>query len=223
MKKRKSISHWWSILADNYGRLWKSNLLYLLCVAPGAICGFLFFLFHAYLFLIFGVIGLILAGPGILAMHRTALDGALDTPQTDRTSFPSLYRKYFRTGCIAGLILAAGILLIGMPIYFALSIQSPLFPALLCLGGMWLVLWLSSSSQVFCLLCTEDKFTLSELLQSVFAPGAVGIVFGLAKLAWVCLCLFVPAVAAALAILGLPTVLRFSIFYYLYNQGDEHE
>lgn len=223
MKKRKSISHWWSILTGNYGRLWKSNLLYLLCVAPGAICGFLFFLFHAYLFLILGVIGLILADPGILAMHRAALDGALDTPQTDRASFPSLYRKYFRSGCIAGLILAVGMLLIGMPIYFALSIQNPLFPALLCLGGMWLVLWLSSSSQVCYLLSTADNFPFSQLLPSVFAPGAVGIVLGLVKLAWVCLCLFVPAVAAALAILGLPTILRFSIFYYLYNQGDENE
>lgn len=223
MKKGKSVLRWWSILTDNYGWLWKNNLFYLLCIAPSAICGFLFFLFHAYLFLFLGAFGLILAGPGILAIYQSARDAAQETPKTVRNRFAGLYRKHFRTGCLAGSILAAGMILIGMPIYFALSINSPMFPTLLCFGGMWLLLWLSSSSQVFCLLCTEDKFTFSELLQKVFEPGVVGIVFGLAKLAWGCLCIFVPAFSVALAILGLPTVLRFSILYYMYNQGDEHE
>lgn len=222
MKKRKSIFHWWSILADNYDWLWKNNLLYLMCIAPSVICGFLFFRFHAYLFLLLAVAGLILASPGILAFHRTALDAAVETPQTVRARFWGLYRNYFSIGCRLGAVMAGGIPLIGMPIYFALSINNPCFSSLLCLGGMWLLLWLSSSSQVLSFLCTGEKFAVPELFQKVFAPGAIGILFGLMKLAWVYLCILVPTFAVAIALLGLPGVLRFSVLYYLYNQGDEN-
>lgn len=223
MKKRKSILHWWSILTDNYGWLWKSNLLYLLCIAPGVICGFLFFLFHAYLFLAIAAAGLVLAGPGVLAIHQSALAAALETPQTLRISFWRLYRKFFRMGCRMGLIFATGIVLIGMPIYYALSINSKIFPTLLCLGSMWLLLWLSSSYQVLSHLCSGEKFLSPKLLQKIFTPGGVCIVFGLAQFAWGCLCCFISVFAATLALLGLPTVIRFSVLYYMYNQGDNDE
>lgn len=223
MKKGKSVLRWWSILADNYGWLWKNNLLYLLCLLPSVICGFLFFLFHAYLFLAIAVAGLILAGPGVLATHQSVLYAALETPRTVRISFWSLYRKFFRMGCRLGSILAAGIILIGMPIYYALSITSGFFPALLCLGGMWLLLWLGSSMQVLSHLCSGEKFLSPKLLRKIFAPGVVCVVFGLAQFAWICLCCFVPAFAGALALLGLPTVIRFSILYDMYDQGDKDE
>lgn len=122
-----------------------------------------------------------------------------------------------------GLIFAAVTVLIGMPVYFALSINSTILPVLLCLGGMWLLLWLSCSSQVLSHLCSGEKFLSSKLLQNIFAPGIVCIGFGLTKFAWGGLCCFLPAFAAALALLGLPAVIRFSILYYLYDQGDEHE
>lgn len=223
MEKRRSLLRWWHILADNYGWLWKNNLLYLLCIAPGVICGFLFFIFHAYLFLAIAAVGLILAGPGVLAIHQSALYTSAETPQTLRIPFWHLYRKFFSTGCCMGLVFAAGSILIGTPIYFALAINSTIFPALLCLGCMWLLLWLSCSSQVLSYLCSGEKFIFSNLLREIFAPGIACIGFGVTKFAWGCLCCFLPTFAAALALLGLPAVIRFSILYYLYDQGDEHE
>lgn len=223
MKKRKSVLHWWSILADNYGWLWKNNLLYLLCIAPSVICGFLFFLFHAYLFLMIAAVGLVLAGPGILAVQKAALDTALEKHRNIRTSFRGLYRKYFRIGCRFGLVLMTGIILIGKPVYFALSINSPMFPVLLCFSGMWLLLWFCSSSQVLSCLCADEKTTFPEILKNIFAPGAAGIMFGLSKFVWVYLCGFVPTLAVALALLGIPIFSQYSILYYMCNQGDKDE
>lgn len=223
MTKRKSISHCWHILIEHYGLLWKQNLWYLLCVMPSMICGFLFVLFHAYLFLVFAVAGLILACPGILAIHRIVLETATNASMLNPPTFWGLYRSNGKKGFRLGLFLALGILLIAMPTYFSLMTQSNLFPLLLCFSGMWLLLWFCSSSQLLSCLCADEKRTCSQVLQSVFAPGAVGIALGLVKLAWGVLCIFVPTLAIALALLGIPTVLRFSILYALYSRGDEAE
>lgn len=222
MKKRKSISHWWSILTEELGWLWKNNLLYLLCIAPCVICGFLFFCFHAYVFLVLGAAALVLAGPGILVGQRTVLDAAEEVPRSVRNRFFAVCRENFRKGILLGFSLAAAWILTGMPVYFALAIQSKLLGMLVFVCCMWLLLWLSSSSQLLSCLCRQKEPAWGNLLGEIFSPGFVSVLFGLVKLAWLFLWLFVPAFALSCALVGVPALIRFTILYYLYNPGDEN-
>ena len=221
--KRKSISHWWSILADNYGRLWKNNLLYLLCIAPSVICGFLFFSFHAYLFLALSLLFLIFSGSAVLAVQRVALDAALEEPSAIRIHFLNACRKYLRRGMLFGLLLAVAMVLVGLPVYFALTISSPIVPLIVFACAMSLLLWCSCSSQLLTMLCSCDKVNWTRLLREIFEPGIMSAVFGVIKLLWIFLDFFAPTFAASLALLGAPAIIRFSILYYLYNQGDVNE
>lgn len=223
MKKRKSISHWWSILADNYGWLWKNNLLYLLCIAPSVICGFLFFSFHAYLFLALSLLFLIFSGPAVLAVQKVALDAALEEPGAIRMHFFNACRKYLRRGMRFGLLLAVAMVLVGLPIYFALTINSPSIPLIVFACAMSLLLGCSCSSQLLTMLCSCDKVNWTQLLRELFEPGIMSAVFGVIKLLWIFLFFFAPTFAASLALLGAPAIIRFSILYYLYNQGDVNE
>lgn len=223
MKKRKSISHWWSILTDNYGRLWWNNLLYLLCIAPSVICGFLFFSFHAYLFLTLSLLSFIPAGPAILAVQKAALDAALEEPSAIRMRFFSVYRKKMHSGILLGLILAVAMVLIGLPVYFALAINSPILPMVAFVCCLSLLVWYSCSSQLLVMLCVCEKINWTQLLREIFEPGVLSALFGLVKLLWVFLFFFAPVFTVSLALLGAPAIINFSILYYLYNQGDENE
>ncbi len=218
--KRKSISHWWSILADETGWLWVNNLLYLLCIAPSVICGFLFFYFHAYLFLALAAVAFVIAGPGILAIQKTILDAAVEEPKMVRNRFFAAYCKNLRKGIVLGFTLALALLLIGMPVYFALSINSPLLGTMVFACCISLLLWYSSSSQLLSGLCTHKNPAWKNLLREIFGPGFVSVIFGLVKLAWVFLCLVAPVFAISCALVGIPTLIRFTILYYLYNPGD---
>ena len=223
MMKRKSISHWWSILTDELGWLWVNNLLYLLCIAPSVICGFLFISFHAYLFLVLAVIAFVVAGPAILAIHKTTLDTAIEESRMVRIRFLAAYQAYAGKGILLGLVLALAMILFGMPVYFALSINSPLLGLIVFACCMSLLLWHSSSSQFLSGLCLNRKLNLENLLHQIFAPGFMSVVFGLIKLVWVFLYLFAPGFAISCSLVGVPTLIRFTILYYLYNQGDANE
>ena len=218
--KRKSISHWWSILADELGWLWVNNLLYLLCLAPSVMCGFLFFYFHTYLFLLLAAVAFVIAGPGILAIQKTILDAAVEEPRMVRIRFFAAYRKNFRKGIILGFALAAALLFVGLPVYYALSINSPLLGMLIFACCVSLLLWYSSSSQLLSELCSYEKLNRENLLREIFGPGFVSVIFGLVKLAWIFLCLFVPVFATSCALAGIPVLIRFTILYYIYNSGD---
>lgn len=218
--KRKSISRWWSILTDELGWLWVNNLLYLLCIAPSVICGFLFFSFHAYLFLALAAVAFVIAGPGILAFQKTILDAAVEEPKMVRIRFVAAYRTNLRKGMLLGLVLAVAMILIGMPVYFALSINSPLLGMMVFACCVSLLLWYSSSSQLLSGLCAHKKPEWETLLREIFAPGFVGVIFGAVRLAWVFLCLFAPVSAISCALAGLPALIRFTILYFLYNPGD---
>lgn len=223
MKKRKSISHWWSILADNYGWLWNNNLLYLLCIAPSVLCGFLFLSFHAYLFLVLSLLFLIFSGPAVLAIQKVALDAALEEPRVTRIRFFSVYRKCLCRGILLGLVLAVAMVLIGLPVYFALAINSPVLPLVVFACCLPLLLWNSCSSQLLAILCACEKVNWAQLLREIFEPGIMSVVFGFAKLLWVFLFFFAPVFTVSLALLGAPAIIKFSILYYLYNQGDVNE
>lgn len=218
--KRKSISHWWSILADELGWLWVNNLQYLLCIAPSVLCGFLFFYFHAYVFLALAAVAFVPAGPGILAIQKTILDAAAEEPKMVRDQFFAAYRKNIRKGFMLGFALAVALILIGMPVYFALSINSPLLGMMVFACCMSLLLWYSSSSQLLSGLCIHKNLAWENLLHEIFDPGFVSVIFGLVKLAWVFLCLFAPVFAISCALAGIPALIRFTILYYLYNPGD---
>jgi len=202
------------------GWLWVNNLLYLLCIAPSVICGFLFFSFHAYLFLVLAVIAFVIAGPAILAIQKTTLDVAVEEPKMIRNRFFDAYRKSFRKGILLGFVLAAALLFIGTPVYFALSINSPLLGMMVFACCMSLLLWYSSSSQLLSGLCTHKNLEMENLLREIFGPGFVSVIFGLAKLAWVILSMFAPVFAISCALIGIPALIRFTILYYLYNPGD---
>ena len=221
--KRKSISRWWTILTDDLGWLWVNNLFYLLCIAPSVICGFLFISFHAYLFLVLAAVTFVMAGPAILSIHKTTLDTALEEPRTVRIRFLTAYRAYMVKGILLGLVLALAMILIGMPVYFALSINSPLLGLIVFACCMSLLLWHSSSSQLLSELCLNRKSNWEELLQEIFGPGFMSVVFGLIKLVWLFLCLFAPVFSISCALVGVPTLIRFTILYYLYNPGDVNE
>lgn len=223
MKKRKSISHWWSLLADNYGWLWKNNLLYLLCIAPSVICGFLFFSFHAYLFLALSLLFLLTSGPAVLAIQKVALDAALEEPRVIRMRFFSVHRKCLYRGMLLGLVLAVAMVLIGLPVYFALAINSPVLPLVVFACCLSLLIWNSCSSQLLAMLCTCEKVNWAQLLREIFEPGIMSVVFGFVKLLWVFFSFFAPVFTASLALLGAPAIINFSILYYLYNQGDVNE
>lgn len=221
--KRKSISRWWTILTDELGWLWVNNLFYLLCIAPSVICGFLFISFHAYLFLVLATVTFVMAGPAILAIHKTTLDTALEESRMVRIRFFAAYRAYMVKGILFGLVLALAMILIGMPVYFALSINSPLLGLIVFACCMSLLLWHSSSSQFLSGLCLNKKSNWGELLQEIFGPGFMSVVFGLIKLVWFFLCLFAPVFSVSCALVGVPTLIRFTILYYLYNPGDVNE
>lgn len=210
-------------MADNYGWLWKNNLLYLLCIAPSVICGFLFFSFHAYLFLALSLLFLIFLGPAVLAVQKVALDAALEEPSVIRMRFFNACRKYLRRGMLFGLLLAVAMVLIGLPVYFALAINSSVLPLVVFACCLPLLLWNSCSSQLLTMLCSYDKVNWAQLLREIFEPGIMSAVFGVIKLLWIFLFFFTPTFAASLALLGAPAIIRFSILYYLYNQGDVNE
>ena len=218
--KRKSISHWWSILTDELGWLWVNNLLYLLCIAPSVLCGFLFFYFHAYLFLVLAAVAFVIAGPAILAIQKTIMDAAVEVPRMVRNRFFTVYWLNFRKGIILGFALAVALILIGMPVYFALSINSPLLGMMIFACCMSLLLWYSSSSQLLSGLCAHEELDRENLLQEIFGPGFMSVLFGLIKLVWGFLCLFVPVFSVYCALAGIPALIRFTILYYLYNSGD---
>lgn len=215
--KRKSLALWWSALTEELGFLWVNNLLYLLCIAPGLICAFLFFFFQAYLFLALFALGLVLAGPGIMAVHKTALDAAQQKAKHLRSGFFSAYREYFLRGILLGTVLAAAATVLGLPVIFALSLGFSIGGVLVFSLCMWLLFWFSSSSQLLYVLCTRKKPALRELLGEVFAPGYVALIFGLVKLGWLLLWLLAPVFALSCALAGLPTVIRYTILRYLYN------
>jgi uncharacterized membrane protein YesL len=221
--KRKSISRWWAILSDELGWLWVNNLLYLLCIAPSVICGILFISFQAYLFLVLAVAAFVIAGPAILAIHKTTLDAAAEESRMVRIRFFAVYRLNFRKGIILGLLLAVALLLIGMPVNFALSINSPVLGLIVFACCVSLLLWHSSASQILSGLCSNGKFDLEKLLGEIFGPGFMSVVFGLTKLVWLFLCLFAPIFASSCVLVGVPTLIRFTILYYLYNPGDVNE
>lgn len=210
-------------MVDNYGWLWKNNLLYLLCIAPSVICGFLFFSFHAYLFLALSLLFLIFSGPAVLAVQKVALDAALEKPSAIRLRFFSVYRECLCRGTLFGLVLAVAMVLIGLPVYFALVINSPVLPMVAFVCCLSLLLWYSCSSQLLAMLCACEKVNWAQLLREIFEPGIMSTVFGLVKLLWVFVFLFAPAFTASLALLGAPVIIKFSILYYLYNQGDVNE
>ena len=109
-----------------------------------------------------------------------------------------------------------------MPVYFALAIQSELLGMLVFACCMWLLLWMSSSSQLLSCLCRQGGPAWGNLLGEIFGPGFVSVLFGLVKLAWLFLWLFGPAFALSCALVGVPALIRFTILYYLYNPGDEN-
>ena len=222
MMKRKSISHWWSVLTGELGWLWGNNLLYFLCIVPSVVCGFLFLHFHAYLFLVLAAAFLAIAGPGILAIQKTTLDAATEVPGMVRSQFTAAYRVYFRRGILLGSALAMAWILIGMPVYFALSIRSPLLGILVFSCCMWMLFWYSCEPQLLSGLCTHKKLERENLLREIFAPGFASVIFALVRLGWVLLCLYRPAFAVSCALAGIPVLIRFTILYYLYNQGDEN-
>ena len=189
MMKRKSISHWWSILTDELGWLWVNNLLYLLCIAPSVICGFLFVSFHAYLFLVLAVVAFVIAGPGILAVQKTILTAAVEESKVVRIRFAAAYRTNLRKGIYLGVVLAVAMILIGMPVYFALSISSQILGLIVFACCMSLLLWYSSSSQFLSAFCANKSMDWEKLLREIFEPGFMSVVFGLVKLVWVFLCL----------------------------------
>ena len=221
--KRKSISRWWSILADELGWLWVNNLQYLLCITPSVICGFLFVSFHAYLFLLLAVVAFVLASPGLLAIHKTILDAAIEEPKPVRHHFSTVFRTNVRKGILLGCVLAVAMLLIGMPVYFALSINSTILGLIVFACCTSLLLWYSSSSQLLSAFCTSNRPDWEMLLREIFEPGFMSVVFGLVKLLWVFLCLFAPVFAISCALIGVPALIRFTILYYLYNPGDAYE
>lgn len=221
--KRKSISRWWSILTDELGWLWVNNLLYLLCITPSVICGFLFFSFHAYLFLALAAVAFVIAGPGILAFQKIILDAAVEEPKMVRIRYVAAYRTNLRKGMLLGLVLAVAMILIGMPVYFALSINSPFLPLIVFSCCLSLLLWHSCSSQVLTMICTGGRYNGGQLLREIVEPGIISAVFGLIKLLWIFLLIFAPAFAASLALIGTPAIITFTILYYLYNQGDVSE
>ena len=210
-------------MVDNYGWLWINNLLYLLCMAPSVICGFLFFSSHAYIFLALAAVAFVIAGPGILAIQKTMVDAAVEEPRTVRFRFFGTYRKCLRRGVLLGVVLAIAMVLIGLPAYFALTINSPVLPMVVFACCLSLLLWYSCSSQLLAMLCACKKVNWIQLLQEIFEPGIMSVVFGLVKLLWVFLLIFSPAFATSLALLGVPAIIKFSILYYLYNQGDANE
>ena len=220
--KRKSVSHWWSILSDELGWLWINNLLYLLCIAPSVICGFLFISFHAYVFLAGAVVAFVVAGPAILTIQKTVMDAATEIPRTVRIRFFGAYRKNLRKGLLLGLMLAVALVLVGIPVYFALSINSPMLTLMVFACCMSLLLWYSSSSQLLAVLCADKRLNCENILREVFSQGFMSVVFGLVKLAWVFLCLFKPVLAISCTLIGVPALIRFTILYYLYNPGDEN-
>ena len=221
--KGKSISHWWSILTDELGWLWVNNLLYLLCIVPSVICGFLFISFHTYLFLALAVVAFVIAGPGILAIQKTILDAAVEEPKMVRIRFVTAYQTNLRQGILLGLVLAVAMILIGMPVYFALSINSPILGLIVFACCMSLLLWYSGSSQLFSAFCTNRNVDWEKLLRDIFAPGFISVFFGLVKLVWVFLCLFAPVFAISCALIGVSALIRFTILYCLYNEGDANE
>ena len=111
-------------------------------------------------------------------------------------------------------------ILIGMPVYFALSINSPILGLIVFACCMSLLLWYSSSSQFLSALCANKPMDWENLLREIFEPGLMSVAFGLVKLVWVFLCLFVPVFAVSCALIGVPFLIRFTILYCLYNEGE---
>lgn len=223
MRKRKPLLHWWSILTDNYGWLWRNNLLYLLCIAPCVSCGFLFLSFHAYIFLLFTAGLFVPAGPAILAIHEIAMSAAAEQHKMIRTKFFEAYRSNGRKGVLLGLFLTILIIIVGLPVYFALSISSPIAGLIVFASCFSLLLWYSCSAQLLSQLILSERINWKIFLRDVFAPGSMSVVFGLLKLIWVIACLLIPVFTLACAFVGVPTLIRFTILFFLYNKGDTDE
>ena len=75
----------------------------------------------------------------------------------------------------------------------------------------------------FAAFCTNANVDWEKLLREIFEPGFMSVVFGLVKLVWVFLCLFAPVFAVSCALIGVPALIRFTILYCLYNEGDANE
>ncbi len=218
--KRKPISHFWSIMEEELSWLLGNNLLYVLCITPSVICGFLFLTFHAYIFLAAAAVSFIFSGPSIIAIHKSTLDAAMEEPKMFRRRFFAVYGLFFRQGIILGCVLATALILVGLPVYFALSTNDSYLGIIVFACCASLMLWFSSSSQFLTELCNHKKLEWRSLLRETFRPGFMSVVFGLIKLGWVFLFLFVPAFAISCALVGIPTLIRFAMLYYLYNPGN---
>ena len=71
-------------------------------------------------FLVLAVIAFVVAGPAILAIHKTTLDTAIEESRMVRIRFLAAYQAYAGKGILLGLVLALAMILFGMPVYFAL-------------------------------------------------------------------------------------------------------
>ena len=199
------------------------KITYCICCAFLQVWYAVFFSFHAYLFLALATIAFVIAGPGILAIQKTVLDAAVEAPKMVRIRFVNVYRTCLRKGFFLGLALAVAMILIGMPVYFALSINSLVLPLIVFACCLSLLLWYSCSSQLLTMLCIGGRYNRGQLLRVIFEPGILSAVFGLIKLLWIFLFFFAPTFVVSLALLGAPAIIKFSILYYLYNQGDTNE
>lgn len=215
---RKSISHWWEAFTENYGRLWRSNLLYLLCIGSSAICGFLFLSFRAYLFFALAAVLLIPAGPAALALHEIAYHAAVGQPKQMCKPFFILYRDKAKQGLLLGAAMAALVSTIALPPCFAYAIQSRFLLPVIFAACLSLLLCCSGSAQVLRHLCENNGINCSTLLYDIFSCGTRGVLCGMLKLCWLLACLLFPIPAIAGALVGVPALLRFSTLYLLYAQ-----
>ena len=209
MKEQKiDFVYIWHVIAEHFFYLEKINFYYLLVAMPAVYCLILFIRFNSVLFYIAGLLLVIFAGPGILALIKICDDISKVPEEKCSLVYWSEYRKCLGKGILLGIVLDACVLLVVTPAYFVINTNAGLKTAIFFLCGinvfiLNLVLPVATEQLV-----QDSIFDLNLIVDKVMLQNKAELLLDILSTVWfICILLF-PYTCGYLAIGGLPVFRR---------------
>jgi hypothetical protein len=216
MVEEKTLFGWWNRLVDYCWDLFKYNLWYLLFALPIFLCMIVFLYFNAHLFLLAALVLMIPAGPAMLALYKATAMIAVGELRCTLPHFLFMYKLYKRRGIVFSLALGIIGLLTLFPVYFTLITNSEMkFVIMICAMITLLLLYSLLPHVVNLLISDERGDILQKSIVNALESGKAVFFAGLLQVVWICLCLLYPHIAIFAILLGMPAIVRYTVFYLL--------
>lgn len=194
----------WRVITDRPGVLWVQNLFYILFADSFYILTYLWFTFHAKIFLVLSLLAGLLLGIALCALSEIIKIAVDEVEQVQVKSFWTAVTTKVTKGLLIGIIIDMGVVFLALPAWKAAFQRNYI---ILCLCLFWLLVLFTLSNY---LLPSTTKVPLKRLVLSSIATASAfplhSLVLGIVRLLWNVLSILFPYMLLPLHLLGVPII-----------------